>query len=353
MVLLDVFVVGPYAAELALWERLGHARAVVWSRSICSATPQVVKARLAELAFTPLNSYESEIIPCPQASTTGKPCRFRRNLSLSGFLVTRVSLPGELSLRVQGGLVSGSSIEDVAFRYMSCEGSEVATTLSAVAPGDVADGLPVRRFGSYARMGHYPGWWWSATMSDLVGYESLLERDRLMLADFDRDVVAVASQPFGITGLDGDVVRRHVPDYLLLKRDGSVEVVDVKPARLVDKPKVAEVLGWTGRVLAGRGWRYSVWSGAEALRLTNVRFLAQGRRAHLVDVQAVDHLHGHGAAGRSLGEVFEAASHAADISRHGLRAALLFLLWRQVWEVCLDEPLGSASRINRVREVCR
>lgn len=32
-----------------------------------------------------------------------------------------------------------------------------------------------------ARMRHYPGWWWSATMGDHVGHESLLERDRLML----------------------------------------------------------------------------------------------------------------------------------------------------------------------------
>lgn len=80
-----------------------------------------------------------------------------------------------------------------------------------------------------------------------VGYESLLERDRLMLADFDPVVVAIASQPFGITGRDEDVLRRHVPDYLLLARDGSVEVVDVKPAGLVDKPDVAAQLGWTGR----------------------------------------------------------------------------------------------------------
>ena len=80
-------------------------------------------------------------------------------------------------------------------------------------------------------------------MGDLVGYESLLERDRLMLADFDRDVVAVASQPFGVSGRDADVLRRHVPDYLLLRRDGSADVVDVKPARMVDKPEVVAVLG--------------------------------------------------------------------------------------------------------------
>ena len=94
---------------------------------------------------------------------------------------------------------------EVELRYISREGGDVVTTIEAASAQDVARGWPVRRFGSYAGMGHYPGWWWSATMGDLVGYESLLERDRLMLADFDREVVAVASQPFGVSGRDGEV----------------------------------------------------------------------------------------------------------------------------------------------------
>src|SRR5205807_5280333 len=32
---------------------------------------------------------------------------------------------------------------------------------------------------------HRPGHWWTATTGDLVGYESWLERDRLLLLDFD------------------------------------------------------------------------------------------------------------------------------------------------------------------------
>jgi hypothetical protein len=43
---------------------------------------------------------------------------------------------------------------------------------------------------------HYPGYFWSATMSAHVVYESLLELARLLLADFDRHVVAIAAQPF-------------------------------------------------------------------------------------------------------------------------------------------------------------
>jgi hypothetical protein len=115
-------------------------------------------------------------------------------------------------------------------RYCNAGGDEVTTSLERVEVCAVAAGELVREFSWRPKQGNYPGWWWSATMSAHVGYESLLERDRLMLADFDPGVTAVASQPFGLTGRDGDVVRRHVPDYLLVGPVGAPTVVDVKRA---------------------------------------------------------------------------------------------------------------------------
>ena len=47
---------------------------------------------------------------------------------------------------------------------------------------------------------HFPGWWWLATTGRHVGYESLLEllleRNHLMLLDFDPAVTAVRPQPY-------------------------------------------------------------------------------------------------------------------------------------------------------------
>jgi hypothetical protein len=73
-----------------------------------------------------------------------------------------------------------------------------------------------------------PGWDWSATVGRLVLYESRLELARIMLADQDPEVAAIAAQPFQLTGPDQERVRRHVPDLLLVDRDGGVTVVDVK-----------------------------------------------------------------------------------------------------------------------------
>jgi hypothetical protein len=44
---------------------------------------------------------------------------------------------------------------------------------------------------------HYVGRWWTATTGTLVGYESRLERDGLVLLDFDPDVVGIASVSVG------------------------------------------------------------------------------------------------------------------------------------------------------------
>jgi len=66
---------------------------------------------------------------------------------------------------------------------------------------DLVAGLPVREFRWYRGKRHYSGWYWSSTMGGLVAYESRLELALVMLADQDRDVVAIAAQPFQLARL--------------------------------------------------------------------------------------------------------------------------------------------------------
>ena len=118
---------------------------------------------------------------------------------------------------------------------------------------------------------HYSGWYWSATAGGHVVYESRLELARLLLADFDPQVTAIAAQPFLVTAPAGGRVRRHVPDFLLAGRDGGVCVVNVKPADQLAVPKVADALAW-----AGRGVRRP---GMAARDLVGSRSGAAGQRA--------------------------------------------------------------------------
>ena len=227
---------------------------------------------------------------------------------------------------------------DVQFRYLDGGGQWVTTTLAEVDGAAVTRGRPVRAFPTYKGQRNYPGWLWTATTGSLVGYESLLERDRVWMADFDPSVRWITSQPFWVSGRDGEILRRHVPDFLLDTTTGLV-VVDVKPPELVVEPQVAEVFDWCRRLCTGKGWRYEVWAGADPVRLRNVRFLGSARRARAVDQAALVKVADMAAPGMTLAQL-EAAV-ALDGST--ARAAVLALLWSGRWSVNLSKPLSPSS----------
>ncbi|MGI8309061.1 TnsA-like heteromeric transposase endonuclease subunit [Saccharopolyspora hattusasensis] len=145
--------------------------------------------------------------------------------------------------------VRKDGVDQARVRYRRCDGEFLHTTLDRVVVDDIASGLPVREFRWYKGRRHYSGWYYSSTVEGLVAYESRLELARIMLADFDRDVIALAAQPFQLVGPDGARIRRHVPDNLLVNADGSVMVVDVKAPSKVEVLK-APILSRNVRCLS-------------------------------------------------------------------------------------------------------
>lgn len=128
------------------------------------------------------------------------------------------------------------------------DGTVSERPLRQVTAGQVVRAGPWRMTRSARGQAHYPGYYWSATSGGHVIYESRLELARLLLADFDPDVVAIAAQPFLLRALAGGRVRRHVPDFLLLHADQRAEMVNVKPASRLADPAVAEALAWPGEL---------------------------------------------------------------------------------------------------------
>jgi hypothetical protein len=169
---------------------------------------------------------------------------------------------------------------------------------------------------------------------------------RLLLADHDPRVVAIAAQPFRVSAEVDGRTRRHVPDFLLVDAGGGVSVVNVKPVEQLASPKVADALGWAGAVFAGRGWRHEIWSGESAVLLGNVRFLAAYRRADRVDAQAVAAIVGGVPGVMSVAEVESAF--ADRFPAEVCRPALLHLVWRGLFRVELGEPLSAATTLERV-----
>jgi len=186
---------------------------------------------------------------------------------------------------------------------------------------------------------------WSATTGGHIGYESLLELDRLWLADFDPQVEWLASQPLWLSGMDGATRRRHVPDLLLKLGGGAGFVlVDVKPAKFAALPEVAAVFDWTGRLAAAKGWRYEVWSGAPETLLANVRWLAVGRRRDLVDPAALEVVMEVGLSGMTIAEVWAAASKRVPVLL--VKPAVMSMLWSGIWVTNLLTPVSGESVVS-------
>jgi hypothetical protein len=234
---------------------------------------------------------------------------------------------------------------DIKVSYRSADGKVGETDLGRLDALSVIRGSPVREFRWVRGQRHYSGWYWSSTMRGLVVYESRLELSRLMLADFDRSVTGIAAQPFRLAGPDGDRVRRHVPDFLLVTDSGGLTVVDVKVPQRVTEPDVQAQFTWTRRVCALRGWGFEAWSGADESLLSNVRFLAGYRRAALVDAGVVAAVR---AACRGTGtigalEADLACGHPAVL----VRPAILHLIWTGDLAADLSRPLGLDSVIRQ------
>jgi hypothetical protein len=205
--------------------------------------------------------------------------------------------------------------------------------------------VPWRRFRSRQGQAHLSGSYWAATTCGHVVYESRLELARLLLADFDRDVVDIYAQPCRLGARRDGRERRHVPDFLLVSGGGVVTVVNVKPAHRLADAKVAEALDWPGVLFTVHGWGYEVWSGCDPALLDNVRFLAGYRRREIVPDEVVDRACRAVVDGEPLAVVERRL--AAGGSPYAARPALLAALWRGRLSTDLTRPLSGASILRR------
>ena len=197
---------------------------------------------------------------------------------------------------------------------------------------------PARRFASYRGQRHFPGRWWTATVGRHVGFESWLERDHLMLLDFDPRVVGVSSQPFWLTWTgEESKARAHVPDFFVRRDDGSAVVVDCRPVQR-RQPADLAVFEVTRQACELLGWEYRLAGTPDAITTANVRWLAGYRHPR------------HNIAG--LSEALRAAFCGPAPLMAGAESVgdpiavlpvLFHLLWRRELVVDLSVPLHQAA----------
>jgi hypothetical protein len=191
---------------------------------------------------------------------------------------------------------------------------------------------PVRKFVSYKGQKNFTGLRWTATVGGHVGFESWLERDNLMLLDFDPAVTGISSQPFVLHWHDGTRERKHTPDYFVRRADGSALVVDVRADDRI-RPEDAEAFEMTGLMCSHAGWEFRRVGELDPLMAANVRWLAGYR---------------HPRVGSSplTGRVAECFSSALPLfegaARAGSLIAALPVAYHLLWHHILVTDLGTA-----------
>jgi hypothetical protein len=200
---------------------------------------------------------------------------------------------------------------------------------------------PVRSPGVYRRQRHMPGRWFSTTTGAFLEYESLLERDWMLLLDFDRQVEWICEQPLHLHYVKDGAPARHVPD-LLVWRAGAPELCDVKSVERVEDPVFQAQVRATEAACAEAGVGYRLLSEPDRQLLVNVRWLAgfrerpadpDGERSRMLSALAFRP--------RTIGELLFGARESALA-----RPVLMNLLWAGEARADLSTPIGENSPLS-------
>jgi hypothetical protein len=190
---------------------------------------------------------------------------------------------------------------------------------------------------------NYEGRWWCSTSDGHVEFESLLEREALMMADFDVDVVAVAAQPLALLRprqIEGSTY--HVPDFFVRLSNGDGRIVDVKRLAAIGCSEDQFVLTRAARKEIG--WQYEVFTGMQPIFGKNVRWLSGYRQDRYAPATALRRRssmrsrHPRRSVSASNGRLGNAAHGSRTFSR-----TRYHLMWKQALSADLTVPLSMQT----------
>jgi len=152
-----------------------------------------------------------------------------------------------------------------------------------VTPASAARGKrvrePTKNFSGLFR-GKFP----SRKLGRMVHWESLLERDAILLFEFSPRVATFREQPYSISYFHTGRMRRYTPDFELTFRSGHTELVEVKPWVKLQKSDEQQRFEAIGSYFNARDMRFRILSDLEIRKrplLDNLRLLYRCRTPQL------------------------------------------------------------------------
>lgn len=168
-----------------------------------------------------------------------------------------------------------------------------------------------------------------------MGFESGLEYSLVRRLERDRGVEWLISQPVLLEG-----ERRHIPDYLEVRRSGVTRLWDVRPRPRRDDAFEATA-AVTRQACATVGWEYEVFEGLSEVEELNLIWLYGHRRVPL----GFDRLR-HGV----LRDAHESPTLGALLVTSRSRPEYVSAVWHLVWrgEIGIDpaQPITGSTVIR-------
>lgn len=224
------------------------------------------------------------------------------------------------------------------------ENEPVSTALAAV---PLEQASPMRGFYSWRGKRNLEGVQFFHTTGAHVPFESRLEAQYVLTADFDRDIVAIAAQPVAFLcphGTPGQ--RNHVPDFFIRHANGDGTLVDVRAAAYVDKAKTQ--FDATAEVCEQIGWHYEVWTGLDRFLMDGITFVSGYKSTRCAPTDDL---------AEALLDVYESptpledglpwAARRARVPEHVAMTGLYHLVWRQDLTMDMTRPLSLRTPVWR------
>lgn len=198
--------------------------------------------------------------------------------------------------------------------------------------------LPTYRHGQKNR----PGLYWAVTEKAHVPYESLTELFTLLRLDRDPDVVHILAQPFRLF-INEPRGKSYVPDFLAVRGDGSVEVVEVKPIHKMQESRTVETDDWARKTIEPHGWKYMVVNEPGPQLGYNLRFLAGYRRSWLFNSDVLATVTANTYQPEFFGALEMRMAELTGTHALVVRSHLLHLLWTGELTCDLNRPIDAGS----------
>lgn len=176
-----------------------------------------------------------------------------------------------------------------------------------------------------------------------VAFASLEERSLLLALDYQQTVAGILSQPFKLSFVRNEWQADHVPDYFVVRDDGSQEVWDVRPYDRIDG-KLTATAALTREFCRDVGFGYFMFDGMRKVTEYNLSFLHaySDARRYCPDQESGEMVLEHFTPESTLRDALAALGRPP----RWIRMWTYHLLWIGQLEIDLARPLNDSRSIR-------